>query len=73
MFRAALEADPRLKAPYAGIGLICPELGNPDVGRSFSAGLAARIAVLTFSADRAACRANATPSISMTARDTSRM
>ena len=37
LFRAALEADPRLKAPYAGIGLICPELGNPDVGRSFLA------------------------------------
>lgn len=35
LFRAALEEDSHLRAPYGGIGLICQELGSPEVGRSF--------------------------------------
>jgi len=35
LFRAALEEDPSLRAPYGGIGLICQELGSPEVGRNF--------------------------------------
>ncbi len=35
LFRAALGEDSHLRAPYGGIGLICQELGSPEVGRSF--------------------------------------
>jgi tetratricopeptide (TPR) repeat protein len=35
LFLLALEEDPRLRAPYGGIGLICQELGSPEVGKSF--------------------------------------
>jgi len=35
LFRAALKEDPTLEAPYGQIGLICQELGSPEVGASF--------------------------------------
>jgi tetratricopeptide (TPR) repeat protein len=35
LFWAALEKDPRLGVPYGGLGLICQELGSPEVGRTF--------------------------------------
>ena len=35
LFLLALEEDPQLRAPYGGIGLICQELGSPEVGKSF--------------------------------------
>jgi tetratricopeptide (TPR) repeat protein len=35
LFLLALEENPGLCAPYGGIGLICQELGSPEVGKSF--------------------------------------
>lgn len=35
LFQAALEDDFRIQTAYGGIGLICQELGSPEVGASF--------------------------------------
>ncbi len=35
LFLVALEEDPRLIGPYGAVGLICQELGSPQVGRNF--------------------------------------
>ncbi|MEW5976494.1 MAG: tetratricopeptide repeat protein [Acidobacteriota bacterium] len=35
IFLLALDEDPELPEPYGGIGLICQELGSPEVGRAF--------------------------------------
>jgi tetratricopeptide (TPR) repeat protein len=35
LFQAALEEDDSLRAPYGAMGLICQELGSPEVGEKF--------------------------------------